>query len=225
MLESPNEKGLSDLQALADPVRRRLYQYVLGRAESVSRDDAASAMGIGRPLAAHHLERLVAVGLLDTEFHRRSGRTGPGAGRPAKFYRPSGREVRASLPERRYEVAADLLAEAFDSDDDPSTAVAEAARRHGRELGEEARRRSARGGIRDALVSVLRDAGYAPFEREGELRMLNCPFHELAQRHRAVTCGMNLALLQGLMAGAGLPSEGARLDVQPGMCCVAIRQG
>jgi predicted ArsR family transcriptional regulator len=132
--------------------------------------------------------------------------------------------VRANLPERRYEVAADLLAEAFASDADPSTAVAEAARRHGQELGEEARRRSAEGGIRAGLVSVLRDAGYAPFEREGELRMLNCPFHELAQRHRAVTCGMNLALLQGLMAGAGLPAEAARLDVQPGMCCVAIRE-
>ena len=225
MLDSPNERGLDDLQALADPVRRRLYEYVLGRADPVSRDDAATAVGIGRPLAAHHLDRLAAVGLLATEYRRRSGRTGPGAGRPAKFYRASGREVRASLPERRYEVAADLLAEAFDSEEDPATAVARAARRHGEELGAEARRRSADGEINDGLVSVLRDAGYAPFEREGELRMLNCPFHELAQRHRGVTCGMNLAMLQGLMAGAGLPPEDARLDMQPGMCCVAIRQG
>jgi predicted ArsR family transcriptional regulator len=223
MLHSSNESGLADLQALADPMRRRLYEYVLGRADPVSRDDASAAVGIGRPLAAHHLDRLVAAGLLTTEYHRRSGRTGPGAGRPAKFYRPSGREVRASLPERRYEVAADLLAEAFDSNEDPSTAVAGAARRHGEELGAEARRRSADGAINDGLVSVLRDAGYAPFERDGELRMLNCPFHELAQRHRGVTCGMNLAMLQGLMAGAGLPPENARLDLQPGMCCVAIR--
>jgi predicted ArsR family transcriptional regulator len=225
MLHSPNESGLADLQALADPVRRRLYEYVLGRAEPVSRDDASAALGIGRPLAAHHLDRLVAAGLLTTEYRRRSGRTGPGAGRPAKFYRPSGREVRASLPERRYEVAADLLAEAFDSEEDPATAVARVARRHGEELGAEARRRSPKGGVHDGLVSVLRDAGYAPFEREGELRMLNCPFHELAQRHRGVTCGMNLAMLQGLMSGAGLPPENARLDMQPGMCCVAIRQG
>lgn len=224
MLHSPNERGLSDLQALADPMRRRLYEYVLGRADPVSRDDAAAALGIGRPLAAHHLDRLVTAGLLATEYRRRSGRTGPGAGRPAKFYRPSGREVRASLPERRYEVAADLLAEAFDSGEDPATAVTLAARRHGEEIGAEARRRSGGGDIHDALLSVLRDAGYAPFEREGELRMLNCPFHELAQRHRGVTCGMNLALLQGLMAGAGLPPDDARLDVQPGMCCVAIQR-
>lgn len=231
MLESPNPQGLADLQALADPTRRRLYEYVLGRAEPVSRDDAAAALGIGRPLAAHHLDRLATAGLLAAEFHRRSGRTGPGAGRPAKFYRPSGREVRASLPERRYEFAADLLAGAMEGGDDPSTALADAAWRRGEELGAEARRRGASrgagrgaGGQREALASVLRDAGYAPFERNGELRMLNCPFHELAQRHREVTCGMNLAMLQGLMAGAGLPPENARLDVQPGMCCVAIRE-
>jgi predicted ArsR family transcriptional regulator len=228
MLESPNPHGLADLQALADPMRRRLYEYVLGRAEPVSRDDAATALGIGRPLAAHHLDRLVAAGLLDTEFHRRSGRTGPGAGRPAKFYRSSGREVRASLPERRYEVAADLMASAMEADRDASDALERAAWQRGEELGQEARRRlesEGAGDVRASLASVLGDAGYAPFERDGELRMLNCPFHELAQRHRAVTCGMNLAMLQGLMAGAGLPPEDARLDVQPGMCCVAIRGG
>jgi predicted ArsR family transcriptional regulator len=225
MLNNPNPQGFADLQALADPVRRRLYEYVLGRANPVSRDDAAAAVEIGRPLAAHHLDRLVAAGLLATEFHRRSGRTGPGAGRPAKFYRPSGRAVHASLPERRYEFAAELLAGAMEEGGDPSAAVAEAAWRRGQELGLEARRRlaGAGGDLRDALQSVLRDSGYAPFERDGELRMLNCPFHELAQRHRSLTCGMNLAMLQGLMAGAGLPPENARLDVQPGMCCVAIR--
>jgi predicted ArsR family transcriptional regulator len=224
MLNSPNPQGFADLQALADPMRRRLYEYVLGRAEPVGRDDAAAALGIGRSLAAHHLDRLVGAGLLSTEYRRRSGRTGPGAGRPAKFYRPSGREVRASLPERRYEVAAELLAGAMEEGGDPSAAVTDAAWRRGQELGAEARHRHEGGAasMRDALESVLRDAGYAPFERDGELRMLNCPFHELAQRHRSLTCGMNLAMLQGLMAGAGLPPENARLDVHPGMCCVAI---
>jgi predicted ArsR family transcriptional regulator len=171
----------------------------------------------------------VAAGLLTTEYRRRSGRSGPGAGRPAKFYRSAGRELRASLPERRYEVAADLFATALDAEAgaDPAEALAHAARERGMQLGAEARRRaSGRGHAsrREALVGVLRDAGYAPFERDGELRMLNCPFHELAQRHRQVTCGMNLELLRGLMAGAGLPEGEARLDSQPGLCCVAIGQ-
>lgn len=212
---------------LADPVRRRLYQLVLDRPEAMSRDEAATAAGIGRPLAAHHLDRLVTAGLLAAEYRRRTGRSGPGAGRPAKFYRPSGRELRASLPERRYEVAADLFASALEAGAgaEPAVALESAARNRGQELGDEARRRSpsrSRARRRAALADVLRDAGYAPFERDGELRMLNCPFHELAQRHRVVTCGMNLALLRGIMAGAGLPEEDARLDQQPGLCCVAI---
>jgi predicted ArsR family transcriptional regulator len=203
---------------------------VLAQPIAVSRDDAAAAIGIGRPLAAHHLDRLVAAGLLTTEYRRRSGRSGPGAGRPAKFYRSAGRELRASLPERRYEVAADLFATALDAEagTEPGQALARAARERGMQLGAEARRRASgrsHASRREALVEVLRDAGYAPFEREGELRMLNCPFHELAQRHRQVTCGMNLELLRGLMAGAGLPEAEARLDSRPGLCCVAIGPG
>jgi predicted ArsR family transcriptional regulator len=229
VLDDSTPRALEDLEILADPVRRRLYQLVLRRPDPMSRDEAASAAGIGRPLAAHHLDRLVAAGLLTAEYRRRSGRTGPGAGRPAKHYRPAGRELRASLPERRYEVAADLFATALDAGPGVAAgdALEQAARGRGLELGAEARRRSpsrGRAGRREALVTVLRDAGYAPFERDGELRMLNCPFHELAQRHRDVTCGMNLALLRGLMTGAGLPEEDARLDQQPGMCCVAITE-
>jgi predicted ArsR family transcriptional regulator len=227
MLDDSTPRALQDLEVLADPVRRRLYQLVLDRPEAVSRDEAASAAGIGRPLAAHHLDRLVTAGLLVAEYRRRTGRTGPGAGRPAKFYRPSGRELHATLPERRYEVAADLFATALDAGSRPHAgeALERAARSRGQELGGEARRRSqsrSPARRREALVDVLRDAGYAPFEREGELRMLNCPFHELAQRHRTVTCGMNLARLRGMMAGAGLPEGQARLDQQPGLCCVVI---
>lgn len=227
MLDDTTPRALEDLEVLADPVRRRLYRHVLAQPIPVSRDDAAAAVGIGRPLAAHHLDRLVAAGLLDTEYRRRSGRSGPGAGRPAKFYRSAGRELRASLPERRYEVAADLFATALDAPVgvDAGEALAHAARERGMQLGTEARRRAtsrSHASRREALVEVLRDAGYAPFERDGELRMLNCPFHELAQRHRQVTCNMNLELLRGLMAGAGLPEADARLDSQPGLCCVAI---
>jgi predicted ArsR family transcriptional regulator len=102
----------------------------------------------------------------------------------------------------------------------------EVAHRYGADLGAEARRRAGRGAgrkrRREALTSVLRDAGYLPVERDGELRLLNCPFHELAQRHREVTCNMNLAMLRGVLSGAGLAESAARSDLQPGMCCVAI---
>src|SRR4051794_14547108 len=77
--------------ALAEPTRRRLYEYVVRRPHPVSRDDVAGALGVPRPTAAFHLDRLVSDGLLDVHYERRTGRTGPGAGRPAKLYRRSGR--------------------------------------------------------------------------------------------------------------------------------------
>jgi predicted ArsR family transcriptional regulator len=46
--------------------------------------------------------------------------------------------------------------------------------------------------------------------------LLNCPFHALAQDYRDLVCGMNLALLTGVIEeldGAGLE---ARLDPHPG---------
>ena len=101
--------------ALAEPTRRRLYEHVVRQADPVSRDDVASAMGVPRPTTAFHLDRLVADGLLDVHYERRSGRTGPGAGRPAKLYRRSSREVEVSVPARRYGFAADLFARALEA--------------------------------------------------------------------------------------------------------------
>ena len=95
---------------LAEPNRQRLYDFVVQSAEPVGRDDAAAALGMSRELAAFHLDRLVEAGLLETENRRRGGRSGPGAGRPPKLYRRTGREIAVSLPPRRYDLAADLMA-------------------------------------------------------------------------------------------------------------------
>jgi predicted ArsR family transcriptional regulator len=227
MLSDRTPEALAELAVLAEPVRRRLYLHVAAQPDAVSRDEAAAALGIGRPLAAHHLDRLVDAGLLAAEYRRTSGRSGPGAGRPSKLYRQAAhRELRATLPERRYEVAADLMAAALEPRSHGLETLEEVAHRYGATLGAEARRRAGsragRSRRREAVASVLTDAGYLPVLRDDEVRLLNCPFHDLAQRHRGVTCNMNLALLRGVLDGAGLPQEAARLDPQPGMCCVAI---
>ena len=226
MLNDRTPEGIAALAALADPVRRRVYLHVAAQPEPVSRDQAASALGIGRPLAAHHLDRLVEAGLLNAEYRRLSGRTGPGAGRPAKLYRRSGADVQATLPQRRYEVAAELMATALERPSHGLETLEQVAHRYGTTLGTEARRRAgSRAGAarrRQAVLSVLTDAGYLPAIRDGVVRLLNCPFHDLAQRHRLVTCDMNLAMLRGLLDGAGLPELEARLDPQPGTCCVSF---
>src|SRR5215469_9684003 len=129
-------RDLASVSSLEDPVRRRLYDIVSARPEPVSRDDAAAAAGIGRPLAAYHLDKLVESGLLAVTYQRLTERSGPGAGRPAKLYARSDREFAVSVPPRDYELAAQILVQALAEDQEGTShaAVRDAARRLGADL-------------------------------------------------------------------------------------------
>ena len=199
---------------LAEPVRRRLYELVARSGTPVDRDAAAEQAGIGRPLAAFHLDRLVRAGLLDVEFRRRSGRTGPGAGRPAKFYvRPAGQEISVDLPPRSYDIAAEILASGVERAGRARASVMEVARERGQAMAAGAAR---------GLVPMLESEGYEPFTDAGVIRLRNCPFHALVGEHRELTCAMNHALLDG--AATALASSGYRAvsDPREGLCCVAF---
>jgi predicted ArsR family transcriptional regulator len=232
----PGGPDLASLSSLDDPLRRRLYEVVTSRTGPVSRDEAASEAGIGRALAVYHLDKLVESGLLTASYQRPPGRRGPGAGRPAKVYARSDREFAVTVPPREYELAARLLVQAVEADpSDRSRAVlAEAARRLGTELGSafrpspagrDAGEQDAAGpeaGERD-VKSVLTQQGYEPCSGADDvIRLRNCPFHQLTEQHREVVCGMNLALVEGLVDGLGAGGLRPVLDPQPGHCCVAI---
>jgi predicted ArsR family transcriptional regulator len=213
---------LASLSTLDDPVRRRLYDVVRERTEPVGRDEAAAAAGVGRALAVYHLDKLVEAGLLTATYRRPPGRSGPGAGRPAKLYARSDREFGVTVPPREYELAARLLVQAVESD--PSgrsrTALLDAARRLGVELG-----RGFAAGQAD-LTGALAGQGYEPRRGDdGVIRLRNCPFHQLAEHHRDVVCGMNLGLIEGIVAGLGTGGLRPVLDPRPGHCCVAIGAG
>lgn len=222
----------TDIEAIAlldEPVRRALYEFVAGAGRAISRDEAAAAVDCSRALAAFHLDRLASAGLVAAEYRRLSGRTGPGAGRPAKLYRPGQREVAVSLPDRHYEVAAQLFAGTIEDamGEIPPLPLREAARDIGRAVGSRFRRdaglRPSRRRLRAGLLGALRERGYEPRESEsGEIRLANCPFHALVEDHRQLVCGMNLALSEGILDGLGIGQIHARLDPQPGQCCVAI---
>ena len=221
---------LASLSRLDDPVRRRLYQVVSGGSEPVGRDEAAAAAGVGRALAVYHLDKLVESGLLTATYRRPAGRGGPGAGRPAKLYTRSGREFAVTVPPREYELAARLLVQAVASDlsGRSRAALAHAARRLGAELGSRFRTgsqkaRRARHHRTADLETALLEHGYEPQRGDdGVLRLRNCPFHQLAAQYRDIVCGMNLGLIEGMVAG--LEADGLRpvLDPQPGHCCVKI---
>jgi predicted ArsR family transcriptional regulator len=212
----------TDLEAiapLADPVRRRLYELVVRSEIPLDRDTAAAGAGVGRANAAFHLDRLAEAGLLDVEFRRRSGRSGPGAGRPAKFYRRPAREISVSLPRRQYGLAAELMAEGIEQRPDAAAGVIDAARRKGAALAESSPRAA---GDR-SVVEVLEAEGYEPVTTDdGVVRLRNCPFDALVDDHRGLTCSMNLALLEGVIDGLGSDDVEARADPHDGFCCVAL---
>ena len=181
MPNTPTEIGAVAL--LDEPIRRRLYEHVAaGRA--VSRDEAAKETDVSRALAAFHLDRLVEAGLLVAEYRRLSGRTGPGAGRPAKLYRRAPGEVAVSFPERRYDVPALVFAETLEqvAGELPPDTLRGAARHVGEAAGNAARKRAGpRAGRRmrhDALLETLRERGYEPREtviRRDQVRQLPVP--------------------------------------------------
>lgn len=210
--------------ALAEPVRRRLYQYVVAQDEPVSRDQAAAATDVALHTAKFHLDRLVTEGLLETRSRRLTGRSGPGAGRPSKLYLRTADEVAVSLPERRYDLAGRLMARAIDrsaTHGEPVREVLdEVAAAYGRSIG-----RAAPGPEKDPLAracDVLEDLGYEPRRAGGDVVLTNCPFHALVADHTALVCGMNLALLGAVGDELGPDGPTARLDPAPGRCCVVL---
>jgi predicted ArsR family transcriptional regulator len=209
-------QDLDVIALLQEPLRRRLYEYVIGQPKEVTRAEAAQATGAPRTLVAFHLDKLAEAGLLATTSRRVSGRSGPGAGRPAKLYSRSLGERQVSLPPRDYRTAADLLAEVAE-DARLDITLGAAARRHGVALrGAEASLTS----LEDA-VGVLTRRGYEPaMDESGVVRMRNCPFHALSESHPALVCGMNLALLSGLLDGVA--GHRVRIDAQPGQCCTTL---
>ncbi|MEU4687931.1 transcriptional regulator [Actinoplanes sp. NPDC023714] len=194
-------EDLTAIAALTDQVRRNAYRAVAeARPAPIGRDEVAGALGIGRSLAAFHLDKLVDAGLLEVSYARRSGRTGPGAGRPAKLYHLSAAEHAVSVPPRSYRTAASLLAEALDRIGGDE-AVEKVAREHGRRAG----------------LAAL--DSYEPDYADERVVLRNCPFHQLAEQFPPLICGMNLALVSGLVEGSEWE---ARMDAAPGRCCVIL---
>ena len=210
----PNLDDLDALSALADPSRRSLYDYVAASGGTVGRDEAAAATGMSRSLAAYHLDHLAEAGLLETTYARPAGRGGPGAGRPAKLYRRADRDFALHAPARDYALLAEIFLRAEEKDPTARDAIERAARELGKELGREASGAE--------TLEILRRRGYEPYDDEGTIRFRNCPFHALIEEHRGSVCALNLALVEGILAGARATRVHASLEPDRARCCVAL---
>ncbi len=213
--QSPSPDTNDALEALADPVRRRLYEHITGRTSPITRAQAANAMGISRTLAAYHLDLLADAGLLTFSYARPEGKGGPGAGRPAKQYERAAEDFSISLPPRRYDFLATLLANAATLD---TTGVV-------RESLMQTARAQGRAAVTPGgqIIDDLSAHGYAPeVTEQGDLITRNCPFHRAAKEQPELVCGLNHALLQGYLEERGDNPEQAELDPCAGRCCVVI---
>jgi predicted ArsR family transcriptional regulator len=203
--------------ALAEPVRHDLYRYVAAQPGPVSREQAAEGVGVPLHTAKFHLDKLVDVGLLEVEFRRLTGRTGPGAGRPAKLYRRAEEEFSVSLPQRRYDLAGRILAAGVEraaAEKLPvDKAVREAAHAEGRRAGEAG----------EELTDVLVEQGYEPRVEPEQVVLANCPFDALVRDHTALVCGLNEEYVGGIVEGTGTTEWRACLQPEEGLCCVRLR--
>lgn len=203
--------------ALAEPVRHDLYRFVAAAAGPVSREQAADGVGVPLHTAKFHLDKLVDAGLLTVEFRRLTGRTGPGAGRPAKLYRRADGELSVSLPQRRYDLAGRILASGVERAAAEGLPVGVAVRQAARDEG-----RHAAQGDQD-LTDVLVEQGYEPRVEPDQVVLANCPFDALVRDHTALVCGLNEEFVGGIVEATETTEWRACLEPEEGLCCVRLR--
>jgi predicted ArsR family transcriptional regulator len=208
---------------LADPVRRRLYDAVSVATVPIGREEAAHLAAVPLHTARFHLDKLVDAGLLEVSYARLTGRSGPGAGRPAKLYTRSAAEVTVSLPHRSYDLVGGVLAAALErtlSGAPAADALREEARSRGRRLGTSY---DGAGDDLDRAAGALATQGFEPRRDDDEVCLHNCPFDALATEHTALVCGVNLDFVTGVLDGLGCTAAEARLQPDAEHCCVRLR--
>ena len=243
MIRTPWNRRIAAVASLGDENRRRLFDFVASAGSAVSRDAAAGALGLPRSTASFQLDRLVQDGLLAVEFRKLGGRGGPGSGRPAKLYLAAVREVAASVPDRNYDLAAELLVSAIEDSTSDGGTAREALLRAAYARGQSAAG-AQRGTAGQAIAGTtageatfagfLAAEGYRPeADGDGGTVLLNCPFHRIAEGHADVVCAMNGAFLAGAAKGIGIdPGRVQALAIddlraqgaaQPAQCCARIK--
>jgi predicted ArsR family transcriptional regulator len=213
----------SAVAALVDPVRRALYEYVRRQDHPVTREEAADAVAISRNLTAFHLDKLIDSGLLRARYEAPADRQ-RGRGRTPKVYEPVPGELSVSVPPRRYDLVAEVLADAVaEHPANARHAAGQNAYEHGRRIGAAAAPAPGTDGAAqlEAVSALLAELGFEPHQGAA-VTLGNCPFRALAQRHPELVCGLNRDFLHGLLAGMGTDCLQARLRPGLAACCVEI---
>lgn len=204
------DSRISDLtSALGDPTRRAIYIAVRESVDPMTTSKVAQLFDIHPNVARHHLDRLAKDGYLQVSHQRRSG--GPGAGRPAKTYESTDKEVSVHFAPRRFEMLTEMLFKVIAELDPPN--VSEIAERVGRRYGEELA--SEIGAADDpgydeavqAVASAMTGLGFSVDPDIDGQRLLtsHCPFGETATSHPDVICSLDRGIVAGLFGALSVP--------------------
>lgn len=167
--------------------------------------DVARLFDIHPNVARHHLDKLAVDGYLDVTHRRPNGRSGPGAGRPAKFYTVSGKQIDVHFPTHRHDVLSDMLVRIINRiAPDNIREIAEAVGAEvGRELASEIGTPEDSGyeGAVRAVVRAMTGIGFGVSSDIAGQRLLmsHCPFGETAAAHPEVVCSLDRGMVSGLM--------------------------
>jgi predicted ArsR family transcriptional regulator len=204
------DSRISDLTAsLGDRTRRAIYIAVRESSEPMTTSKVAELFDIHPNVARHHLDRLAEDGYLKVSQNRRTG--GPGAGRPAKTYEPTNKEVSVHFAPRRFEMLTEMLFEVLEEVAPPN--VSSIAEKVGRQYGE---RLAAEIGAPDepgygeavqAVASAMTGLGFSVDPDIDGQRLLtsHCPFGDTAASHPEVICSLDRGIVTGLFGALSVP--------------------
>ncbi len=219
------ERTIGDLAAsLGDPTRRGIYITARESAHPVTAGQIADIFGIHPNVARHHLDRLTDDGYLSVSSRRIPGQ---GAGRPAKAYEATEKEIAVSYPARRYDLLAELLVRIIErvAPDDAAAIAEQVGREYGAELAAEVGLPEEEG-FADAVRAVTRAMAGVGFgiDAGDDLQLLtrHCPFGTAATNHPEVVCRLDQGIVRGLLAATGVDMEPVTVNphVDPAGNCV-----
>ena len=200
------DQQVGDLAAtLGDTTRRGIYISVREAPEPVTASQIAELFDIHTNVARHHLDRLVSGGYLQVTHRRRSGKRGPGAGRPAKHYEATSKEVQVQFPARRNDLLAELLVRVVQriAPEHAAGIAEEVGREYGRELAAEIGLPEETGfdSAVQAVAKAMMGVGFDTKAETGERVLVTrfCPFGETAISHPEIVCKLDQGIVRGLL--------------------------
>ena len=217
-----------DVQALLAPdgapplgqSRARVLGLLRAEAAPVGVREVADRTGLHPNTARFHLDALADAGLAARELQPRAT-----PGRPSMAY--SAAEGGEAAGQRRYRLLAEMLTSLIAAVmPEPGEAAEQAGREWGRYLTERPAPYQQIGAPEaiERLTATLAEIGFAP---EGvasgtsyQLRLLQCPFREVAESHQDVVCRLHLGLMQGALEQMRTPVSADRLlpFAEPSVC-------